>query len=910
MSRANGELRMLNLNIGGLNSKFDKFKLFLTECNDDKFPLSIITLQETHLSPETDVNYFQLPGYTMVNDFARLNKCGGVAIYVHSSFSLKRLDTSEFMQNSTVYEAIFLEIYNNNYKYKKYIVGSLYRRPSQLVADITQFTEEFSETLAKIHANCKQSYINGDYNIDLLQMHRNNYFNSFYENITSQGFFPKLTRPTRSYDNTHTLIDNVLTNNICKPHISGILTYHVSDHFMSFCIVEGKVKRVKDTPKYIEVENITPLSISNFKGAIGNSDILSKFDLEPQADPNINYNLLSSTINKDKSLHIPKKSKKFNKRKHKKEPWMTSDLLVLINKKNDMYRNWKSTVNDEEYENKKVNFKTYDRIVSDGIQNAKHQYYFNTFISQKNNIKQTWKTIDETLNRGKNKTNFPSEFIVDQKIIADHKEIADNFNVFFANIGAKLSAGNNQSNCAQSYSDYLNNPTPHRFTLSTINESYILSIINKLKNKNSSGNDEISNKLLKAIGNELSKPLTIIINQCLLTGIFPDLLKIAKVKPLFKRGDTALLNNYRPISLLPTISKVFERVIYSQLYAYFNDNNLMSEQQYGFRAQHSTELASVKLVDHIIKQMDNRYETKTPVAIFCDLSKAFDCLNFDIFLSKLEYYGVDGTPLALIKSYLSNRYQYVQFENCKSDLLEVKTGIPQGSILGPLFFSVLINDIVKSSSKLSFLMYADDTTIYFNLEDFPALNREQEINKELEKLNLWFKLNKLTLNVDKTKCMFFHKRRAVPSINLSMNNIPIDIVPHFNYLGIILDKHLSWKTLITMVTGKLSKISGILNRLKYIYPTHILLTIYKSLFVPHINYGSLVWGQNFNSISKLQKKVIRTVTRSNYIAHSEPLLKELNLLSVKDLMDLKLIKFLQKLYDNNYRYTSMNICHT
>ena len=195
-------------------------------------------------------------------------------------------------------------------------------------------------------------------------------------------------------------------------------------------------------------------------------------------------------------------------------------------------------------------------------------------------------------------------------------------------------------------------------------------------------------------------------------------------------------------------------------------------------------------------------------------------------------------------------------------------------------------------------MYAYDTTIYFNLADFPALNREQEINKELEKLNIWFKLNKLTLNVDKTKCMFFHKRRAVPSINLSMNNIPIDIVPHFNYLGITLDEHLSWKTHVAMVNGKLSKINGILNRLKYIYPTHVPLTIYKSLFVPHINYGSLVWGQNFNSICKLQKKVIRTVTRSNYIAHSKPLLKELNLLSVKDIMDLKLIIVLHKLYDN------------
>ena len=141
-------------------------------------------------------------------------------------------------------------------------------------------------------------------------MHRNNYYNSSYENTTSQGFFPKLTRPTRSYDNTHTLIYNVLTNNICsRPHTSGIITYHVSDHVMSFCIVEGKVKRIKDTPNYIEAEKITLLFISNFKGAIANSDMLSKFDISPQADPNINYNLLSSTINKAKSLHIPKKIK-------------------------------------------------------------------------------------------------------------------------------------------------------------------------------------------------------------------------------------------------------------------------------------------------------------------------------------------------------------------------------------------------------------------------------------------------------------------------------------------------------------------------------------------------------------------------------------------------------------------------
>ena len=174
-----------------------------------------------------------------------------------------------------------------------------------------------------------------------------------------------------------------------------------------------------------------------------------------------------------------------------------------------------------------------------------------------------------------------------------------------------------------------------------------------------------------------------------------------------------------------------------------------------------------------------------------DLSKAFDTLNFNILLNKLQYYGIDGISLSLIKSYLTDRFQYVQFENSESDLLEIKTGIPQGSILGPLFFSVMINDLVNSSHKFKFLMYADDTTIYFNLEDFPIENREVLINNELEKVNKWLKLNKLAVNVDKTKSMLFHKRRPVTPIQFSMNNRIIDVVQYFNYLGIMLDADMS-----------------------------------------------------------------------------------------------------------------------
>ena len=197
-----------------------------------------------------------------------------------------------------------------------------------------------------------------------------------------------------------------------------------------------------------------------------------------------------------------------------------------------------------------------------------------------------------------------------------------------------------------------------------------------------------------------------------------------------------------------------------------------------------------------------------------DLSKAFDTLNIDILLRKLQHYGIEGVSLNLIKSYLTNCFQYVQYENGNSGLLKVKTGIPQCSMLGPLLFRILINDFGNCSTKFQFLVYADGTTMYFNLNDFPLINREVEINSELEKVNTWLKLNKLAINVDKSKCMFFHKRRAITPLKFSMSNRTIDVVHNFNYLGIMLDANMSWKSHIAIVSNKLSRINGILHLLK------------------------------------------------------------------------------------------------
>ena len=213
---------------------------------------------------------------------------------------------------------------------------------------------------------------------------------------------------------------------------------------------------------------------------------------------------------------------------------------------------------------------------------------------------------------------MPATFNYNGLVLSDPIKIANSFNVYFASIGDKLASEiKTPTNKNINFTSYLKNPTKNRLKFTHITEEDTIKAIDNLENKNSSGHDGISNKLLKLIGHVLCKSLTLIINQMLTSGIFPDAFKTAKIIPIHKKGDSALLSNYRPISLLPTISKIFERIIYNQLYQYFSDNGLLAEQQYGFRSQHSTEYAATKLIDHISQVMDSG---KTPGALYIDRS--------------------------------------------------------------------------------------------------------------------------------------------------------------------------------------------------------------------------------------------------------------------------------------------------
>ena len=320
--------------------------------------------------------------------------------------------------------------------------------------------------------------------------------------------------------------------------------------------------------------------------------------------------------------------------------------------------------------------------------------------------KKTWKTIKSILNNDDKNTSF-QEYFKDERdtIITDTKEIANRFNKFFTNIGSDLAKKNYSG--TKNHKTYLDTPINKNFNFTQVTVRNVNDILESLPSKTSSGYDGLSLKLLKSIKHIILEPLTLIINQMINTGIFPDKLKIVKAIPIYKKGDEAVFSNYRPISLLPLISKVFEKVIFKQLYSYFKNEKIFNAGQYGFKSGHSTELAVLEIIDRITIDMDNG---KISINIYLDLSKAFDTLDHSILIDKLKHYGIRHKSISLLKSYLSHRKQYVTWNDTDSQYNSINTGVPQGSILGPLLFIIYINDFSKASELFDFIMYADETT--------------------------------------------------------------------------------------------------------------------------------------------------------------------------------------------------------
>lgn len=862
---------ILHLNIRSLQSNFNNLTDFLSNL-DIKF--SIIGITETWL--QDAVHSVDIDGYNFIHKHRSNRSGGGVGLYLSNELEFK-IRGDLIIDEVETAESLFIEIVTS--QGKNIIVGVIYRPPN---SNVSTFLIKYNELIGKISRENKECYIIGDFNLNLMNYQRHSSTGEFLDGMYTCMFFPLITRPSRLTSHTSTLIDNIFTNHFSDSSKSGLLFTDISDHLPVFFI------RFRDSPQHkpqevILVRDKNQNNVDKFKEQLEdiNWSLIEGYD-----DPHKAYNGFLKKYSETYNACFPLRKVKAKLRFIRK-PWISTGLRNSIKRKNKLYR---SILHNPNQQHERF-YKDFRNKLNHLLRIAKRLYYERKLEETKSDIKATWKILNEIINKKHRKTKTNSKFIIDNKEISDPIEIADRFCDYFTNVGPNLARKIQPS--SSTHLDYVLGSFPNSLFLNPTSESEVIEVTNNFQSGKAAGYDNIPMSIIKQSIGIISAPLTHIINLSISHGVVPDQMKIARVIPLYKADDKSVLTNYRPISILPSFSKILERIVYNRLTDHINKFNILSDNQYGFRKNRSTSLALIDLYEKISLAFDRK---EFAVGIFLDLSKAFDTVNHNILFEKLDHYGIRGLALDWIKSYFFNRLQFVQFDNYCSSRKNICCGVPQGSILGPLFFLLYINDLNNVSMLLNFILFADDTNVFFAHRDPKYLIEILEL--ELSKLSNWFSANMLSLNLKKTKYLIFKPRQKQCPLNtqLHINNQQIEQVSETIFLGVILDEHLSWKSHISRVANKISKSAGIIFKSSFYLFKSSLRALYFSMIYPYLQYCNIVWAStyitNLRRIILLQKRVVRILNKAKFDAHTEPIFKELNLLKFQDIRLLQLGQFM------------------
>ena len=684
---ANNEINTSSFSISQINTRsikrnFDSFRSYLANF---KLPPQVLTLSETWLKKGEEV-YYNLPNYNFVSLPRENKQGGGVGIYIYYDLPyVIRHDLMNIMKGECEYIVIELILTNN----VPILITSLYRPPN---TDLNKFNVSFKNFLRIITNDAKRHkkriLIAGDTNIDLLKHINHPGTDDFLNELMAFGFLPSVTRPTRITEVTATLIDNIFTN-FPENITSSLIAYDdISDHFP--IIVNISLSQVDHKPN-IESTLSRTYNKRNFDDFYTKLKSTNWHYISELANSRLNpddaynefyhafYEIFNKSFPKENQINYCQKSGKLLR------PWFTHAIIKSCRKKSRLFKNFKkfpTAVN-------KIKYNIYKKTLKSCILTAEHMYYQQQFLNSANDIRSTWKVINQIMNNTPVQAKNLS-ILIDGTISKDSSKIVNKFNEFFINVGPNLAASIPAT--GKRATDYLTSSNPDSIAIQLADKYEIELIIKQLKNKSSPGLDEIPNNVIKFAAGFISDPLAALINSSISTGIFPNKLKEAKVIPVFKSGDSSLVTNYRPISILNSFSKIFEKIIANRLLKFLDKNNILFSEQFGFRQNHSTCSALISLNEFITSSLDNN---EIPVGIFIDLSKAFDSLNHSILLSKLKHLGVRGLPLQLFQNYLSNRSQQVYYNNSLSSSLIITCGVPQGSVLGPLLFLIYIKITFK-----------------------------------------------------------------------------------------------------------------------------------------------------------------------------------------------------------------------
>ena len=732
-------------NINSISKHIDEF---VDSILINKLDFDILSFTETKLTDNIS-NLFNISGYNMfVNNFQR--NSGGLAVYVKNNIDNIKI-RNDLNKSLDHIETLFLEFKRGT---STVLVGTIYRRPS---GNMTNFIEELDSILSTISNENKVTYIMGDFNINLLMYKKLSNVTRFVDLLHGYDFLSIVNKPTRVTCNSATLIDQIWTNNYTNLIETGIFYQSISDHLPIFSIFKT-VNSIDHQTSDIEYRNFSSNNILSFKNDLENT----VWDLVTNSDnPEVSYNnfelIFLSLFNKN--FPLIKKQIKNNKNS---KPYITQEIKAQMRERDRLQKKFAKkpiTFGPE--------FRSLRNRVNKLVNQSKHAYFKNKLNENIGNTKKTWQVMNEILHRPAQQVKT-TVFDINNEIVSDGDCIAHSFNQQYATVGQMLSESINNVNNVN-FRDYLGDPVDVELDLYQTSEHEILNIVNNLGDV-SPGSDGIPGHVIKKVIDAILIPIVHICNKSFITGIFPSKFKIARITPIYKKGDKDELSNYRPISILPVLSKVLERLVCTRLTEHLENNEIITDSQHGFRRNRSTTSAVLTLTDHILQSFDNKQYT---LGIFLDFTKAFETVNHEILLQKLQHIGVRGVAFNWFKNYLDQREQFVMFNGHKSSIVKLSYSIPQDSILGPQLFSIYINDVIHS------------VTDFFDINSLI-----DEANLELTNINNWLIANKLT---DKSHCIIFKRNKTLPpNLNeIKINNVTLNIKKDAEFLGITLNYNLT-----------------------------------------------------------------------------------------------------------------------
>ena len=844
-------LEIGHINIASLQHKLHEIIVFLK----DSPKLDVIGITETRLSYH-DSSAFQIPGYTLIRRDAMYVGETGTIMYFRS-------DLSQYTKRREDLETIGVESIWLEFKIpgnKPLLVGTIYRNPNKNLS-ISKWHDNVTIMMDKVTDQRNNVIMMGDFNINLFAPHT-----KWLATYESCGLTQLIKEPTRVSNllrkTTTTLIDHIYTNCTEKVSAANVYPSAASDHYLVKCkYTYQDIRHKKHSHTYIDIRSFKNFDKNTFLCDLSKTSFNPVYQYtEPEKALDKWYSLFLPILDK----HAPIRKKRV---KQKEIPaHITQDVRNLM-KERDKTK--------QQFGKKDPRYKRLRNRVTEAIRQSRKKQTSES-IERNDTLPNVWRIMNEITGKSKSTSNDQTNFS------------SEEFNKYFLSLAKELQNKNtsNKSN-NPSYSNLIefSNSRPRAsFKMPLIAVYEVGKFISNLQNKKSCGADNINANILKIALPYIVESLTYVFNQCIINNIFPKRLKIAKVIPLPKIKNPSDTSDFRPISLLPIISKLLEKHMQKQMSNYIEEAELFYKFQSGFRKNHSCQTALIRLCDTWYRAINNSELVGT---VFLDLKKAFDLVDHDILLNKIDIYFRDKNTTLLLKSYLGERTQYVHNAGLSSTLGKIVYGVPQGSILGPLLFCLFINDLPLCLKDLDVIcdLFADDNSLHTHDKTLEVIN--VRLQEGLNRVNDWCIRNKMMLNPTKTKAMIIatrQKHQLKPlCLDLSLGSSKIQQVEYHKVLGVIVDQKFTWEHHINHVCKILARNIYLLKLLSNFVKVEHLKMFFYAHCMSHLNYASPIWSGadeiHLKPLNSIHRRAAKIMCKHDTLTTDQKL-KKLGLLSL------------------------------